>query len=39
MTHEFPEIRDYGSALRFALQAEQACATAAELRALLDVTA
>ena len=26
MAHEFPEITAYGSALRFALEAEQACA-------------
>ena len=26
MAHEFPEITSYGSALRFALEAEQACA-------------
>ena len=26
MAHEFPDITAYGSALRFALEAEQACA-------------
>lgn len=26
MAHDFPEITGYGSALRFALEAEQACA-------------
>ena len=26
MAHRFPDITDYGSALRFALEAEQACA-------------
>ena len=38
MAHEFPEITSYGSALRFALEAEQACADFAAAAGVLAPT-
>ena len=38
MAHDFPEITSYGSALRFALEAEQACADFAAAAGVLAPT-
>ena len=38
MAHEFPEITTYGAALRFALEAEQACADLAAAAGVLAPT-
>lgn len=38
MAHDFPEITGYGAALRFALQAEQACADFAAAAGVLAPT-
>ena len=38
MAHDFPEITEYGSALRFALEAEQACADFAAAAGVLAPT-
>jgi len=38
VAHEFPEITSYGSALRFALEAEQACADFAAAAGVLAPT-
>ena len=38
MAHDFPEITGYGAALRFALEAEQACADFAAAAGVLAPT-